>query len=65
MRDIRAQKTNAVLGEPRISHVFWRRLQRKGVVLENMISHALWGQPWEKKMACAITTVQIYPLGQS
>jgi hypothetical protein len=32
-----------VLSELGVSRVFWRRLQRKGVFLENMISHLLWG----------------------
>jgi hypothetical protein len=39
---------------------------KKGCVLENTISHALWGWPWAKtQMACAITTVQIHSLGKS
>jgi hypothetical protein len=37
-----------VLGELGVSFIFWRRLQGKGVILENMIC-ALWGWPWEKK----------------
>jgi hypothetical protein len=66
MRDIRAQEARGVLGEPRVSGVFWRRLQGKGVVLENVISSALWVQIWEKtQVACAIATVPIRSLGQS
>jgi hypothetical protein len=57
MRDIRAQKARGLLGEPWVSHDFWRRLQGKGVFLENMIC-APWRWPWEKtQVACAITTV--------
>jgi hypothetical protein len=53
-------------GEPGVICVFWRRLRGKGVLLENMISCALWGQPWEKtQVAYAITTVQIHFLAQS
>jgi hypothetical protein len=55
-----------MLGEPGVSSIFWRRLWGKGVFLENMISHTLWEQPWEKtQVAYVITTVQIHSLGQS
>jgi hypothetical protein len=46
MRDIRAQKARGMLGEPRVSCIFWRRLRGKGVFLANMISHVLWWT-WE------------------
>jgi hypothetical protein len=41
-----------LLAEPEISRIFWRRLQRKGVLLESTISLALWGRTWEKTQVC-------------
>jgi hypothetical protein len=51
-----------VLGELGVSFIFWRRLQGKGVILENMIC-ALWGWPWEKKTSgmCHINSVNTFP----